>query len=169
MYNEGKVQFKLSDEDTTMGSRWFRASNRENGLPTWGLDFYIAIGTVVLWQHSDITDSRHTHSHLQPVAQYLLFTSPTRFDHRTCPSSGNYKLLSLKRARTSGSQRANGIKCTCWCLSVIIHAKIALPFLDLGTRRGWMVSTTPRPLYPRERPGTHCTGGWVGPRADLNV
>src|SRR5215468_3567718 len=23
--------------------------------------------------------------------------------------------------------------------------------------RGWVVSTTPRPLYPRERPGTHCT------------
>jgi hypothetical protein len=23
-------------------------------------------------------------------------------------------------------------------------------------------------LYPRERPGTHCTGGWVGPRAGLN-
>ena len=28
----------------------------------------------------------------------------------------------------------------------------------------WVVSTTPRPLYPRERPGTHCTGGWVGPK-----
>src|SRR5215510_3713860 len=27
----------------------------------------------------------------------------------------------------------------------------------------------PRPLYPRERPGTHCTGGWVGPRAGLDV
>jgi hypothetical protein len=36
---------------------------------------------------------------------------------------------------------------------------------DLGARRGWVVSTTPLPLYPRERPGTHCTGGWVGPRA----
>ena len=23
-------------------------------------------------------------------------------------------------------------------------------------------------LYPRERPGTHCTGGWVGPRAGLD-
>jgi len=23
-------------------------------------------------------------------------------------------------------------------------------------------------LYPRERPGTPCTGGWVGPRAGLN-
>ena len=22
-------------------------------------------------------------------------------------------------------------------------------------------------IYPRERPGTHCTGGWVGPRAGL--
>ena len=33
---------------------------------------------------------------------------------------------------------------------------------------GWAVSTTPRPLYPQERPGTHCTGGWVGPRACLD-
>ena len=29
---------------------------------------------------------------------------------------------------------------------------------------GWMVSPTPLPLYPRERPGTHCTGGWVDPQ-----
>jgi hypothetical protein len=29
---------------------------------------------------------------------------------------------------------------------------------------GWVVSTTPQPLYPWERPGTHCTGGWVGER-----
>jgi hypothetical protein len=39
---------------------------------------------------------------------------------------------------------------------------IALHCLDLGARRRWVVSTTPRPLYPRERPGTHCTGiGWA--------
>jgi hypothetical protein len=33
-----------------------------------------------------------------------------------------------------------------------------------GTGRRWVVITTLRPLYPspRERPGTHCTGGWVG-------
>jgi hypothetical protein len=29
-------------------------------------------------------------------------------------------------------------------------------------------SHTPAAIYPRERPGTHCTGGWVGPRAGLN-
>jgi hypothetical protein len=46
---------------------------------------------------------------------------------------------------------------------------IALLFLDLGTRMGWVVSTTPWPLYPRDRPGTHCTGGWVGTRAGMDV
>jgi hypothetical protein len=30
------------------------------------------------------------------------------------------------------------------------------------------VNTTPRLLYPWERPGTHCIGGWVGPRAGLD-
>jgi len=33
---------------------------------------------------------------------------------------------------------------------------------------GWVVNATPRPLYPRERRGTHCIGGWVGPRAGLD-
>ena len=27
---------------------------------------------------------------------------------------------------------------------------------------GWAVSATPRLLYPRKRPGTHCIGGWMG-------
>jgi hypothetical protein len=46
---------------------------------------------------------------------------------------------------------------------------IAVSFLDTGARRGWVVTTTPRPLYPRERPDTHYTGGWVGPRAGPDV
>ena len=28
---------------------------------------------------------------------------------------------------------------------------------------GWVVNATPRPLYPRERPGTHCIEGWWAP------
>jgi hypothetical protein len=39
-------------------------------------------------------------------------------------------------------------------------------FLDLGTRRGQRHA--PAAFYPMERPGTHCTGGWVGPRASLD-
>jgi hypothetical protein len=46
---------------------------------------------------------------------------------------------------------------------------IAVLILDPGASWGWVVSTMPRPLYPRERPGTHCIGGWVGPRAGLDV
>jgi hypothetical protein len=46
-----------------------------------------------------------------------------------------------------------------------------LLILDLGTRWEWVVSGTPRPRFnPGERTtGTHCTGGWVGPRAGLDT
>ena len=45
---------------------------------------------------------------------------------------------------------------------------IALPFLDYGTRRGWGVSVMLRPVFtPGKDPGTHCTGGCVGPRPVL--
>jgi len=33
---------------------------------------------------------------------------------------------------------------------------------------GWVVNTTPRPLYSRERPAPYCIGGWVNVRAGLN-
>jgi hypothetical protein len=45
---------------------------------------------------------------------------------------------------------------------------IAQSFLNLGARWGWVVNATPRSLYPRERPGTHCVVVWVGLRADLD-
>ena len=32
----------------------------------------------------------------------------------------------------------------------------------------WVVDTTLGTIYHRERPGTHCIGGWVGPRAGLD-
>ena len=46
---------------------------------------------------------------------------------------------------------------------------IALLFLDHGTRRvRGDQRHAPAALYPLERPGTHCTGGWVGPRSGLD-
>jgi hypothetical protein len=33
---------------------------------------------------------------------------------------------------------------------------------------GWVVSATPQPIYLRERRGTHCIWGWVGPRTGLD-
>jgi hypothetical protein len=45
---------------------------------------------------------------------------------------------------------------------------IALHSLYLGARKGgW--SAPRRPLYPRERPGSHCTEGCVGPTACLDL
>jgi hypothetical protein len=46
---------------------------------------------------------------------------------------------------------------------------IALIFYN---QRHWKVVRgqrhAPAAFYPGERPGTHCTVGWVGPRADLD-
>ena len=33
---------------------------------------------------------------------------------------------------------------------------------NLGAKWGWVLNATPWRLYPRERPGTYCIGGWVG-------
>jgi hypothetical protein len=46
---------------------------------------------------------------------------------------------------------------------------ITLLFQDHGTRRGVRGQQHALAvLYPRERPGTHCTGGCLGPRAGLD-
>jgi hypothetical protein len=46
---------------------------------------------------------------------------------------------------------------------------IVLPILDLGALWGVGGHHHAPAALPRERPGTHCTGGWVGPRAGLDV
>jgi hypothetical protein len=58
------------------------------------------------------------------------------------------------------------------CSSVVRNAAcrgLALLILNLGARRGWVISTTRRPLYHRERPGTRCRGGRVGPGVGLDM
>jgi hypothetical protein len=40
---------------------------------------------------------------------------------------------------------------------------------NLGAIWGCVFNASPRLLYPRERPGTYCIGGWVGRRAGLDV
>ena len=45
---------------------------------------------------------------------------------------------------------------------------IALLFHDRSTRSGEWSAARPGRTLPQERPGTHFTGGWVGPRAGLD-
>jgi len=40
--------------------------------------------------------------------------------------------------------------------------------LNLGARWGGWSSPRLGPLYPQERPRTHCTGGWADPRAGMD-
>jgi len=50
-----------------------------------------------------------------------------------------------------------------WGLAVKLYS-----FLNLDARCGWVINATPRTLYPWERPGTRCTGGWVSLRTGLD-
>jgi hypothetical protein len=45
---------------------------------------------------------------------------------------------------------------------------IAQSFLTSALEGGVLSASRPGRFYPRERPGTHCTGGWVGPEAGLD-
>jgi hypothetical protein len=52
-----------------------------------------------------------------------------------------------------------------WGVEVYLHA-----FLITALDGGELSASRPVSLNPRERaPGTHRIGGWVGPRAGLNV
>jgi hypothetical protein len=59
----------------------------------------------------------------------------------------------------------------CFTEALLGERRYSSYFLNLSTRRGWVVSITPWPRFtPGERaPGTHCTGSWVGPRASLDA
>ena len=75
--------------------------------------------------------------------------------------------------------------CVCvWYIYIYVHIKVkVLPITGhwgpedeyrYSSTLSWprhldgVVSTTPRQLYPRERPGTHCVGGWIDPRVGLD-
>jgi hypothetical protein len=90
----------------------------------------------------------HTHTHTHTHTLW------TKHNYFWIKRSGSYIQVKVSRNRPKVPDGGRGI---------------ALLFLDPSSRRGWVVSTTPRQLYHRERPGTQCTEGGVGPRDGLDV
>jgi hypothetical protein len=61
--------------------------------------------------------------------------------------------------------------CSKCCQRTGVKVKVTLEQATKVERgaRWWMGGQRQaRPLYPRERPGTYCIGGWVGPRVGLD-
>ena len=57
------------------------------------------------------------------------------------------------------------------CTGLTAHKGVEVwicSFLTTALERGEGKRHAPAALYPPERPSTHCTGGWVGPRAGLD-
>jgi len=76
----------------------------------------------------------------------------------------NYKCFNIQLVKIK-------VKCSRYRPGVAqrVGRSIALLFHDRGTSR-WVSGQqhAPAALYPRERPGTHFTGGWVDPRTGLD-
>ena len=110
------------------------------------------------YTHPHITKPTHTHTHtLQNKLEQPQCKIGNKWNSHDTIKYPQYKKVKVKwsRYKPAVAQR--------------VGRGIALLFHDRGTRRGWVVSSTPRPHFtPRERHGTHCTGGWVGPRAGLD-
>jgi hypothetical protein len=51
---------------------------------------------------------------------------------------------------------------------VFLLSEHASYFFNHALRYGWMVNATLLPLYTRERPGSHCIGGWEIPKVGLD-
>ena len=92
----------------------------------------------------------------------------------TCKVHDDWDVM-MRRARTSTSLAVKKKKEVKWSLykpgvAQRVGRGIALIFHDCGTRRGWVVSSTPRSHFtPGKDPVPILQeGGWVGPRAGLD-
>jgi len=75
------------------------------------------------------------------------------------------------RRRRKGKSKVTFVKALRLCTGRTAYREsrgIALLFLDYGTRRGEGAVSRPGRSLPPEKPGTHCTGGWMGPRVSLD-
>ena len=112
---------------------------------------------------------------LQVCVSVFTFHSTIRyilhFIKLTYDKERNYVVLYVLRCIYLKKVKVTLVQALRLCTGRTVHRGsrgIALPFHDHGTRRWWGQRHAPAAFYPRERPGTHCTGGYVGPRAGLD-
>jgi hypothetical protein len=95
---------------------------------------------------------------------------PSKYDPRVPPSCRWYDISKV----TTKTRRRNCIKVTCKVVPVLNKLstipwrhvrewRCSSTILNHGTSCRWVVSFTPRPIYP------HWRGGWVDPRAGLGA
>ena len=79
----------------------------------------------------------------------------------TSRSTDNKIQLNRLTSRLKGKVKCTLVRSLRLCTGRTAHRGsrgIALPFHDHGTRKGWVVSVTPRPLFTPRKTWYHCTG-----------
>jgi hypothetical protein len=136
-------------------------------IPQWILAAQDGLLNAISWIHPYVSSPFHQFSYLyKPHTMSLSKTC--RSNTKMCTTKNLSWLLLQFFLPILGKGK---VKCTLvqalrLCTGRTAHRGsrgIAVPFHDHGTRREWGDSVT-----PRERPGTHFTGCWVGSRTGLN-
>jgi hypothetical protein len=130
--------------------------------------------------HWEASKSKHTvpvgflRTSNQLVAEDATYITHNKHNGQlSVPSAGFQPSISaINRVQTFALYRtATGIdsskikkkvKCT------LVQTLRLCTFITTALEGGEGSGSCPAALYPRERPGTHCTGGWVGARAGLD-
>ena len=135
--------------------------------------FYMRINKNLVHQVGDQTKVQYT---VQTVTSKLNLVNGKRAKNRQT-NSKNLGYLEFIYVESTQYRKQQTFK-------VIQKGKVTPLRAQLWPRGGLRYSSTltrprcqkrvsgqqhaPAALYPRETPGTHCTGGWVGPRAGLD-
>ena len=138
---------------SSVENRWITNSGSvlTKYVELWGNGCFSVYATYV-WLNDWVTES-HFVALVMALLSLLGFCGFDRgfFNHKT---SGSVVKVKVKVSLEQVTKSQSG--------SRLYSSTLSLTSALVG---GWLVNVTPRPLYPRERPGTHCIGCWVGPRA----
>ena len=103
--------------------------------------------------------------YLNPSCNYMCFIRRHEFYPRNVHVQGFYIILRISSYYSPIEHVSVFSQAT---QTPTVSRGIALLFLGPRHQMGWGSTPSPGRLYPREIRSTHCTVGWVGPRAGLD-
>ena len=102
-----------------------------------------------------------------PGIEPRLISCPSRILASIQPITNNTELL-LASLKTDISHKLKGCSITCQADPEGRYKLEICPYSNPGLKAGGQWATRSGHFTPRKRPRTHCTGGWMGPRAGLD-
>ena len=141
------IDRKISVDTDRLGSRLDQSMDRLSGF-----DSRRSQGFIHSWRSNNVL----VHTSSIPVVNGCLYSRTKERELcsrlRACEINSRYPVVSVKVTATQWHAYAGA-----WGSETEVQFQ---PVRNFGIRRWWVVKRAGC-FTPRERPGTHCTGGWM--------